>query len=174
MQKSAISVHFSFENCSCIFYYFNIRWWFSSWFSRACLQIHSFCEFTQSVNSRLSVNSCFSVNSRFSVYSRFYVNSRFSLNSSFPVNSRFSSNSRSSVNSSLFANSNAQFLMQGNFTKSRGHALDNFQSNFSMYVLKQLLSYFQVLGMSLGAIIMLLIALYEHDMKTLFENHNHD
>lgn len=29
----------------------------------------------------------------------------------------------------------------------------------------------QVLGMSLGAIIMLLIALYEHDMKTLFENH---
>jgi len=32
----------------------------------------------------------------------------------------------------------------------------------------------QVLGMSLGAIIMLLIALYEHDMKTLFENHQHD
>jgi len=29
----------------------------------------------------------------------------------------------------------------------------------------------QVLGMSLGAVIMLLIALYEHDMKTLFENH---
>ena len=39
----------------------------------------------------------------------------------------------------------------------------------------QLSSVFQVLGMSLGAIIMLLIALYEHDMKTLFENHQpHD
>jgi len=27
----------------------------------------------------------------------------------------------------------------------------------------------QVLGMSLGAVIMLLIALYEHDMKSMFE-----
>lgn len=32
--------------------------------------------------------------------------------------------------------------------------------------------FFQVLGMSLGATIMLLIALYEHDMKSLFEVSN--
>lgn len=43
--------------------------------------------------------------------------------------------------------------------------------NFQMTEIDFYRLFFQVLGMSLGAVIMLLIALYEHDMKTLFENH---
>ena len=35
------------------------------------------------------------------------------------------------------------------------------------------MDFFQVLGMTLGGTIMLLIALYEHDMKNIFQTDSH-
>mgnify|MGYP001196882885 CR=1 FL=1 len=64
----------------------------------------------------------------------------------------------------LFLFKNFFFFIEKNLVKMS-------RSQGNLFSIEQNYFFFQVLGMSLGAIIMLLIALYEHDMKTLFENH---